>query len=128
MRLLAPLLLAASAASAETAPVTFSSGADVLSVAVGTVRAQAVDNKAQPAITLQLDAETARAFGRLTARHIGQPLEVRLCGALAMRAIVSSAIRNGSALIVADITPEQSRDLADRINTGRCEGFVSPFR
>jgi preprotein translocase subunit SecD len=126
--LAAALIVLPGALQAGAAPVSFAAGADRLDVPAGAVSAKAVDNTAQPAIELALDAETARAFARLTGAHIGEPVEISVCGAVAMRPLVHEAIPGGRAVIVADLTPRQAADVARRINSGNCAGFVSPFR
>ncbi len=71
-----------------------------------------------PQVSLDLTSEGAKIFADLTKKNLGKPLAIYLDGTPISAPIVQSEITNGKAVISGHFTPEQAKQLADRLNAG----------
>ncbi|MCR8724936.1 SecDF P1 head subdomain-containing protein [Frigidibacter sp. ROC022] len=125
---LALMLGVAAPALAQDAALAFVAGPDVIEVPPGAVEAIAgEDPPGQHIVTLSLDADLAARFADLTARNIGEVVEVRICGAVAIAPRVMERIEGGTIRISGAFTAQEVADLARRISDSDCEDFSSPF-
>jgi hypothetical protein len=126
----AALLLAATLAapaSAGDGALTFRAGSDVLVVPTAAVRGfQALDNSGQPVIAITMADGLALAFSRLTVAHVGEVMDLLVCGAVVSSPVIQAPIYGNELRITGTFTVDQAADLARRISTDDCAGFVSP--
>lgn len=72
----------------------------------------------QVQVSLQFDSDGAKLFGEITERNVGKPVAIFLDGQPISVPTVNEPIRDGSAVISGDFTWEESRLLAQRLNSG----------
>ena len=82
-------------------------GDEALAFPPGSVEAEAgADQYGRPVVFFRLDAERARAFGALTAAHIGEVIELALCGKVLTAPMVREPIPGGSGQISGDCSED----------------------
>lgn len=72
----------------------------------------------QPIVNLQFNDEGKEIFAEITGRLIGQPLAIFVGGELLTSPIVNDVIKDGRAMISGQSSFQESKTLADNINTG----------
>ncbi len=83
-------------------------------------RAQVVfdPQTSQPQVSLKLNEEGAQLFGEITTRNLGKTVAIYLDGLAISTPVVQSAITDGNAVITGKFTPQESKLLANRLNSG----------
>jgi preprotein translocase subunit SecD len=74
----------------------------------------------EPLVSFRLSKPAARAFGELTARHVGEPMDIVVCGKIISSPIIREPIFAGSGQLSGAFTPEETNALAQTLKTGRC--------
>ncbi len=72
----------------------------------------------QPQVSLDFNAEGAKLFGDITKRNLGKQVAIYLDGVPISTPVVQAEITNGKAIISGNFTPQQAKDLANRLNAG----------
>lgn len=72
----------------------------------------------QAQVSLKLNDEGAKLFGEITTRNVSKPVAIYLDGFPISIPVVQTAITDGNAVISGRFTPEESKLLANRLNSG----------
>ena len=72
----------------------------------------------QPQVSLKLNEEGAKLFGEVTTRNLGKTVAIYLDGLAISTPVVQSVITDGNAVITGKFTPQESKLLANRLNSG----------
>lgn len=72
----------------------------------------------QPTVNVQFNDEGAKIFEELTTKNVGKRLGIYLDGAPISAPVVRESIAGGSAVISGKFTLDESKQLAERLNTG----------
>lgn len=130
MRRAAALLLAATFAApafAGDGALTFRAGSEVLVAPTASVRGlQALDTSGQPIIAITMADGMALAFSRLTVAHVGEVMDILICGAVVSSPMLQAPIYGNEMRITGAFTVDQASDLARRISSDTCADFVPP--
>ena len=126
----AALVLAAALASPALAgdgALSFRAGSEVLVVPTAASRAfQALDNSGNPVIAITLADGLALAFSRLTVAHVGEVMDILICGTTVSSPTLNTPIYGNELRISGTFTTDEATDLARRISTDSCAGFTPP--
>lgn len=79
------------------------------------------DQNNRPAVGFRMSAEKARAFGALTANHMGEKVDLIVCGKIMSSPVIQTPILSGSGQISGGFTPEDTKRLAVQLQNGTCE-------
>jgi preprotein translocase subunit SecD len=74
-----------------------------------------------PAIAFQMSAEKAREFGALTARHIGEKVDLVVCGKVIFSPLIKTPILSGSGVIKSTLSLEEATKMAAYLQRGTCQ-------
>lgn len=91
---------------------------DALSLAPAQVLSVQPDVNAQtgaPQIGLTLTREAAEAFGRITSLHVGDRMDLSVCGDILMTPVIREPILGGQIVISGDFTVEETETYAGMI-------------
>ena len=80
-------------------PVVFLAGADVFEPTRQVAFQNGFDSSGMPMVTLQFSPEDRVTLGEFTGRHIGDPVEMRVCGEVLAAPVVQEAITGGSLVL-----------------------------
>jgi preprotein translocase subunit SecD len=72
----------------------------------------------QPQVSLKLNEEGAKLFSEITTRNLGKTVAIYLDGLAISTPVVQSEITDGNAVITGRFTPQESKLLANRLNSG----------
>jgi SecD/SecF fusion protein len=75
-----------------------------------------------PAINFRMSAAKAAEFEAMSGRHVGDPMDILVCGRLISSPVIREPIRGGSGQINGQFTPDEALELAARLRTGACAG------
>jgi preprotein translocase subunit SecD len=110
MRMVAgALALALGASSALAAP---------LGLAIKSASAEPGTFDGQPTIVVELEPDAQRTFAKLTARHVGEILDLLIDGAVVSSPRIQTVIPGPSVVISGDFTTSEAAELARRISSG----------
>lgn len=110
MRIVAgALALALGASSAHAAPI---------GLAIKSASVQADTFGARPTIVVELQPDAQRTFAKLTARHVGEILDLLVDGTVVSSPRIQTVIPGPSVVISGDFTSRQAAELARRISSG----------
>lgn len=76
------------------------------------------DSNGQPAVSMQMNANGARAWKKVTAANIGKQIAVALDDYIYSAPVVNTEIPNGSSQISGNFTIEEAQDLASILKAG----------
>jgi preprotein translocase subunit SecD len=79
------------------------------------------DQKNRPVVAFRMSAEKARAFGALTANHIGEKVDLIVCGKIMSSPVIQTPILSGSGLVSGGLTSGETKTLAVRLQSGTCD-------
>ncbi|MDB5585271.1 MAG: hypothetical protein JWP26_241 [Devosia sp.] len=110
MRIVAgALALALGVSSAQAAPI---------GLAIKSASVQADTFGGQPTIVVELQPDAQRTFAKLTARHVGEILDLLVDGTVVSSPRIQTVIPGPSVVISGDFTARQAAELARRISNG----------
>jgi SecD/SecF fusion protein len=92
-------------------------GADGLADASPSFDAQG----AQPVVLFRLSQTGASGFAKITARHVGEQMDIVVCGKVIASPIIREAIQGGSGQLSGAFTAEETAALALKLKSGRCD-------
>jgi preprotein translocase subunit SecD len=92
-------------------------GADGLAGASPSFDAQG----AQPVVLFWLSQTGASGFAKITARHVGEQMDIMVCGKVIASPIIREAIQGGSGQLSGAFTVEETTSLALKLKSGRCD-------
>ncbi len=72
----------------------------------------------QPQVSLELNDEGKRLFAEITKRNLGKVVAIYLDGSIISAPVVQAEITDGSAVISGRFSPQESKLLATRLNSG----------
>ncbi|MDB5527161.1 MAG: hypothetical protein JWR51_264 [Devosia sp.] len=72
----------------------------------------------QPTIVVELEPDAQRTFAKLTARHLGEVLDLLIDGTVVSSPRIQTVIPGPSVVISGDFTASEAADLARRISSG----------
>ena len=75
-------------------------------------------------VTMSMNAEGAKAWARLTKENIGKSIAIILDGMVYSAPNVSNEITGGNSQITGDFTPEEAKDLANVLKSGKMAASV----
>ena len=87
-----------------------------LAIKSAAVEAGIVDG--QPTIVVELEPDAQRTFAKLTARHLGEVLDLLVDGAVVSSPRIQTVIPGPSVVISGDFTSREAAELARRISSG----------
>ena len=76
----------------------------------------------QPVVNFQLSKLKAAEFGEMSGRHIGDPMDILVCGRLMSSPIIRDPIYGGSGQISGAFNMLEAEDMAEKLRTGACAG------
>ena len=79
---------------------------------------QVFDERGQPAVSMQMNSQGARAWKRVTANNIDQRIAITLDDRVYSAPVVKNEIPNGSSQITGSFTLEEAKDLANILKAG----------
>jgi preprotein translocase subunit SecD len=79
----------------------------------------------EPLVMFRLSKPAARAFGELTARHVGEQMDIIVCGKIISSPVIREPIQGSSGQLSGGFTPEETTALALTLKTGRCPSTSS---
>ena len=74
-----------------------------------------------PAVAFRMSTEKAHKFGKLTARHIGEKVDLAVCGKVIFSPLITAPILSGSGLIKANLSLDDAKTMAVHLQSGNCE-------
>jgi preprotein translocase subunit SecD len=74
----------------------------------------------EPLVMFWLSRTGASAFAELTARHIGEQVDIIVCGKLIASPFIYEPIQGGSGQLSGGFTPEETTALALTLKAGHC--------
>ena len=77
------------------------------------------DNNGRPDVTMQMNVEGARRWAALTKANKGRPVAIVLDNLVYSAPNVQNEITGGNSQITGNFTPEDTRDLANVLNSGK---------
>ena len=72
-----------------------------------------------PLISFKMTPESARLFAELTTKNVGRKMEVRIDGKTVMTPVIREPILGGSGQVTSDWTLKQTKEIADRLSSGK---------
>ncbi len=72
----------------------------------------------EPKVSIQFNAEGSKLFEKITSENIGKQVTIFLDGAPISSPVVREAISGGQAQISGSFTPQEAKDLVQRLNLG----------
>jgi len=72
----------------------------------------------EPVVTYILSEPSRRLLADFTTKNVGQPVKLRVNGAVIMKVIIREPILGGQGQIVGDLTLEQVDDIAKQLTAG----------
>jgi preprotein translocase subunit SecD len=76
---------------------------------------------AQPVVLFRLSQTGASGFAEITARHVGEQMDIIVCGKVIASPIIREAIQGGSGQLSGAFTVEETTALALKLKSGRCD-------
>ncbi len=73
-------------------------------------------------VTFRMSLAKAAEFGEMTSRHVGDPMDILVCGKLMSSPVIMEPIRAGSGQISGGLQMEEAQIIAEKIRTGACAG------
>jgi SecD/SecF fusion protein len=77
------------------------------------------DERGQPEVTMNMNAEGARKWGNLTAANVGRPVAILLDNLVYSAPNVQNEIRGGRSSITGSFTVEDTKDMANVLKAGK---------
>ncbi|MCR5140798.1 MAG: protein translocase subunit SecDF [Bacteroidaceae bacterium] len=77
------------------------------------------DQNGRPAVSMSMNTEGSRRWGQITKNNIGRAVAIILDERVYSAPNVQVEITNGNSIITGNFTPEQTRDLANVLNSGK---------
>ncbi len=77
--------------------------------------------KNAPAVAFRMSTQKAREFGALTGRHIGEKVDLVVCGKVIFSPLINTPILSGSGLIASNLSLDDAKKMAARLQSGTCE-------
>ena len=77
------------------------------------------DQNGRPAVSMSMNTEGSRRWGQITKNNIGRAVAIVLDDRVYSAPNVQVEITNGNSIITGNFTPEQTRDLANVLNSGK---------
>ncbi len=77
------------------------------------------DQNGRPAVSMSMNTEGSRRWGQITKNNIGRAVAIVLDDRVYSAPNVQVEISNGNSIITGNFTPEQTRDLANVLNSGK---------
>ena len=74
-----------------------------------------------PAVAFQMSAEKARKFGALTAKHVGEKVNIIVCGKVTYSPLITTPILSGTGVINSDLSLDGATNMAIRLKRGTCD-------
>ena len=74
-----------------------------------------------PAVAFRMSDQKARKFGALTERHIGEKVDLVVCGNVIFSPLINTPILSGSGLIASSLSLDDAKKMAARLLSGTCE-------
>lgn len=75
----------------------------------------------RPGVAFRMSAEKARQFGAMTANHIGEKVDLVVCGKVMSSPVIQTPLMGGSGMVSGEFTMEQAKMLAAQLQAGSCE-------
>lgn len=88
--------------SGKGLPAAFSAGADVFKPAQQVKFQNGFDGTGMPMVILQFSPEDRVTLGEFTGRHVGEAVELRVCGEVLSAPVVQEAITGGKLVLSGD--------------------------
>jgi preprotein translocase subunit SecD len=85
----------------------------------------AFDYDSKPVVNLRLSPEKAKEFGALSGAHIGEPIDIIVCGQVISSPVIRDPIRGGALYISGSQDTNSANILAQRLKTGICSAARS---
>ncbi len=79
---------------------------------------QVFDDKGQPAVSIQMDSQGARAWKRVTANNVDRRIAIALDDLVYSAPVVNMTIPHGNSQIAGNFTIEEAKDLANILKAG----------
>lgn len=77
------------------------------------------DQHGKPCVNMRMNTEGSRRWAQMTKQNIGRSIAIVLDNYVYSAPNVSSEITGGSSVITGNFTPDESKDLANVLNTGK---------
>jgi preprotein translocase subunit SecD len=89
-----------------------------IGLAIKSAAAEAGIFDGKPTIVIELEPDAQRTFAKLTARHLGEVLDLLVDGSVVSSPRIQTVIPGPSVTISGDFTASEATDLARRISSG----------
>ncbi len=80
-----------------------------------------LDQNNRPAVGFRMSKEKARAFGALTESHIGEKVDLIVCGKIMSSPVIQTPILGGTGLVSGGLTAGETKKLAELMKNGTCD-------
>ena len=77
------------------------------------------DQYGKPCVNMSMNTDGARRWAQLTKQNIGKCIAIVLDGYVYSAPVVQNEITGGSSIITGNFTPDQTKDLANVLNSGK---------
>ena len=77
------------------------------------------DRYGKPCVNMSMNTDGARRWAQLTKQNIGKCIAIVLDGYVYSAPVVQNEITGGSSIITGNFTPDQTKDLANVLNSGK---------
>ena len=74
-----------------------------------------------PAVAFRMSAEKSRKFGTLTEKHIGEKVDLVVCGKVVFSPLLNTPILSGSGIIASKLSLDDAKRMAAYLQSGTCE-------
>lgn len=79
------------------------------------------DQNNRPVVAFRMSAEKARAFGAMTANHIGEKVDLIVCGRIVSSPVIQTPILSGSGMVSGGLTSGETKKMAVQLQNGACD-------
>jgi preprotein translocase subunit SecD len=86
------------------------------------------DSDGRPDISFTLKREAAPRFAEITGRNVGKDLAIVLDNQVQEAPVIENQINDGNGIIKGNYTPQQTADLALKLNSGALPASISPMQ
>jgi preprotein translocase subunit SecD len=79
------------------------------------------DQNNKPTVAFRMSAVKARKFGAMTAKHVGEKIDLVVCGKIISSPIIREPILGGSGQVSGKFSLAEAEELALKLKKGKCD-------